>query len=220
MFAAGVLAIVGSVLVVGAGLLQWRQDIPRGNPLEVLAYVHDRPWFAAAYMAIIGMVCWAVALSTAGRALDDRLGRAVARMVDPVMIVGVAAFVVDYAHDGVTTAVLARQAVGGGLDPAEAEAAYRVVEGLVGGTTMLAHVLVGFGLTGYAVAILLGRQFPAVLAWVGVVSAFGWFASGSALFLQVSGASFELLLPFNGVATIWVAIVGFALLLRARSSRG
>ncbi|MFI6211354.1 DUF4386 domain-containing protein [Nocardia brasiliensis] len=216
--AAGVLAVLGSLCAIAAGMIQWRQDIPRGDALDVLAYVEGRPWFLAAYLGIIGMICWAVALSTAGRALADPHARALARMVDPIMFVGVAVFSVDYAHDGVTTGVLAGQWADGDRTAAQAQAAYQVVEGLVGGTTMLAHVLIGSALTGYAVALLRSRQFSPTLCWFGIVLSFGWFAGGSALFLRLPGAGFEFLLPFTSAVTIWLAVLGIMLLRNA--SRG
>ncbi|WP_338765777.1 DUF4386 domain-containing protein [Nocardia vulneris] len=213
--AAGVLAVLGSLCAIAAGMIQWRQDIPRGDALGVLTYVEGRPWFLAAYLGILGMVCWAVALSTVGRTLADPAARALARMVDPIMIVGVAVFSVDYAHDGVTTGVLARQWADGERTAAQAQTTYQVVEGLVGGTTMLAHVLIGSALTGYAVALLRSRQFSPTLCWFGIVLSFGWFAGGSALFLRLPGAGFEFLLPFTSAVTIWLAVLGIMVLRNA-----
>ncbi|MGW4841450.1 DUF4386 domain-containing protein [Nocardia brasiliensis] len=213
--AAGALAVLGGLCAIAAGMIQWRQDIPRGDALDVLVYVEGRPWFLAAYLGIIGMTCWAVALSTAGRALADPNARALARMIDPIMFIGVAVFSVDYAHDGVTTGVLARQWADGERTPTQAQAAYQVVEGLVGGTTMLAHVLIGTALTGYAVALLRSRQFSPTMCWFGIVLSFGWFAGGSALFLRLPGAGFEFLLPFTSAMTIWLAVLGVMLLRKA-----
>jgi len=65
-----------------------------------------------------------------------------------------------------------------------------------------------------AEAILCSGQYSRVLGWVGVTGTIGWFLAGSALFLQLPGASFQLMLPFVAVATAWVVGLGIALVRR------
>ncbi|GAA4904323.1 DUF4386 family protein [Streptomonospora salina] len=211
---AGVLAPAGAVATTVGSLLQQRAEIPRGDPAGVLDHVAGHPWFAAALLAVLGTLCWAVAFPAADRTLRDPVSRAAARMAEPVLITAAAVFAVTYAHDGLSSGVLAQEWASGERG-ATALADIRVVEGLVGGTSILAQALLGLALALYALAMLHSRQYPRVLSWTGVVGTLGWFAGGTALFLQLPGASFALLLPFVGLATLWTLGVGIALLRQA-----
>ncbi|GAB3489417.1 DUF4386 family protein [Amycolatopsis cihanbeyliensis] len=211
MRSSGILALAGTALTIVSTLLQQRMDIPRGDPLGGLAHIEARPWFAAALAGMLGMLCWGMAFTAAGRSLRDPAGRTLARMAEPVLLVAVAVFAVHYAHDGFSSGVLAGQWSSGERDPAAALADSRVMEGLIGGTSILSQTLIGLALALYALAMLRGRQYPRVLSWVGLVGSAGWFLGGSALFLRLPGMSFELLLPFTGLATVWVVGVGITL---------
>lgn len=216
---AGILVITGTALTIVSNLLQQRADIPRGNPLEVLDYIDGRPWFAAALAGVLGMLCWAVAFTTAGRALQEPVSRSVARMAEPLLTVAVALFAVNYALDGFSSGVLAEQWASGELDDSAATIDGRIVEAIVGGTSILSQTLLGLALVVYAVAMLRSGQYSRVLSWVGIVGTAGWFLGGSGLFLQLPGTSFELLLPFVALATVWVIGVGITLIRRAGDPR-
>ncbi|NYH80705.1 hypothetical protein FHR84_004071 [Actinopolyspora biskrensis] len=211
---AGILALLGTVLTIIGQLLQQRADIPRGDPLGVFGYIDGKPWFVAALLGVFGMLCWAAAFVAAGHALRDPISRSIARMAEPLLVVATVLFAVNYAHDGFSSGMLAQQWTSGELDPDAATAAYRVVEILVGGVSTLSQALVGLALAVYALAMLRSRQYPRVLSWLGIVGTVGWFLAGSALFLRLPGSSFELLLPFSGLATVWVLGVGITLLRR------
>ncbi|WP_017974882.1 DUF4386 family protein [Actinopolyspora halophila] len=214
---AGILALLGTVLTIVGQLLQQRADIPRGAPLEVFGYIAGRPWFTAALIGVLGMLCWAMAFVTAGHALRDPVSRSIARMAEPLLVVATVLFAVNYAHDGLSSGILAQQWISGELDTDTATAAYRVVEILVGGVPTLSQALVGLALAVYALAMLRSGQHSRVLSWLGLISTIGWLLTGSALFLQLPGASFELLLPFSGLATVWVLGIGITLLRRSSS---
>lgn len=216
---AGVLALSGAAFTIVGNLLQQRADIPRGEPLGVLEHIAGRPWFAAALAGVLGMLCWAMAFASAGRGLRDPVSRSVARMSEPVLIVAVALFAVHFAHDGFSSGVLARQWASGELDAGAAVADSRVMEGLVGGTSILSQALLGLALAGYALAMLRSRQYSRVLTWFGIVGTLGWFLSGSALFLRLPGTSFQVMLPFVGLATVWVVGVGITLIRRSFHDR-
>ncbi|ASU77019.1 DUF4386 domain-containing protein [Actinopolyspora erythraea] len=209
---AGTIVLLGTALTVVSQFLQRRGDIPRGNPVGVFDHVLGTPWLAAALLGILGALCWAVAFPAAGRALRDPVSRVVARMADSLMVVAVALFAVNYAHDGFGGGMLARRWASGELEAGVAAGDFRVVEVLVGGTSVLSQALLGLALGGYALAMLRGRQYPRTLSWLGVVAATGWFLLGSALFLRLPWASFELLLPFAGLAMVWTLGVGITLL--------
>lgn len=215
---AGVLAMVGTVLTIVSNVLQQRAGIPRGDPLGVLDYIDGRPWFAAALAGTLGMLCWVVAFATIGRALRDPVSRSIARMGEPLLVVGVALYAVHYALDGFSSGILAEQWTSGELDAGAATAASRVVEGLVGGTSVLSQTLVGLALAVYALAMLQSKQYSRILSWLGVVGTAGWFLGGSALFLQLPGASFALPAAFVGLVMVWVLGVGVSLV-RGSSSR-
>lgn len=216
---AGILALAGGVLTIACNVLQQRAEIPRGDPSAVLDHIAGNPWFAAALVGVLGALCWAVAFAAVGRTLREPLSRAIAQMAEPVLIVTVAVFAITYAHDGFSSGVVAQQWSSGERDAATALVDIRVVEGLVGGTSALSQPLLGLALAVYALAMLRSGQYGRVLSWVGLLAALGWFIGGSALFLRLPGASFELLLPFVGVATIWVLAVGIALLRQSYRSR-
>ncbi|GAB3463002.1 hypothetical protein GCM10027570_49750 [Streptomonospora sediminis] len=215
LVAAGVLALAGGALTIAGNLLQQRADIPRGDPAGVLDHIAQRPWFAAALIGVFGAVCWAMAFPAVGRTLHDPLSRAVARLAEPLLIIAAAVFAINHAHDGFSSGVLARQWSSGGRDAANALADIRVVEGLVGGTSILSQSLLGLALAIYALAMLRSGQYSRVLSWVGLIATLGWFIGGAALFLQLPGSSFALVVPFAGIATIWALGVGIALLLHA-----
>ncbi|WP_017557148.1 DUF4386 family protein [Nocardiopsis baichengensis] len=214
---AGVLALTGGVLTVTGSLLQQRAQIPRGDPTGVLHHIAGHPWFAAALVSVVGTLCWAVAFPAIGRTLRDPVGRTAARMAEPVLAVAAAVFAVTYALDGFTSGMIARQWISGerGTD---ALTDIRVVEGVVGGTSTLSQALLGLALSAYALAILRSGRYSRVLSWAGVAATLGWFVGGSALFLQLPGASFLLLLPFTTLATIWTMGLGIALLRHNRHS--
>ncbi|KIH97862.1 hypothetical protein LP52_17260 [Streptomonospora alba] len=214
---AGILALAGGVLTIACNVLQQRAEIPRGDPSAVLDHIAGNPWFAAALVGVLGALCWAVAFAAVGRTLTEPLSRAIAQMAEPVLIVAVAVFAITYAHDGFSSGVLAQQWSSGERGAGTALVDIRVMEGLVGGTSALSQPLLGLALAVYALAMLRSGQYGRVLSWVGLIAALGWFIS--ALFLRLPGASFELLLPFVGVATIWVLAVGIALLRQSYRSR-
>ncbi len=139
-------------------------------------------------------------------------------MGEPLLVVAVALYAVHYAHDGFSSGILADQWASGELDADAATADSRVIEGLVGGTSVLSQPLVGLALAVYALAMLRSGQYSRVLSWLGVVGTAGWFLGGSALFLQLPGASFALPLAFVGLAMVWVLGVGVTLV-RKSSSR-
>ncbi|SFT71271.1 hypothetical protein SAMN04487904_106133 [Actinopolyspora lacussalsi subsp. righensis] len=216
---AGVIVLLGTALTFVSQFLQRRGDIPRGDPVGVFEHVLGTPWLVAALLGVLGVLCWGVAFTTAGRTLREPVGRAVARMTDPVMVVAVALFAVNYAHDGFSGGMLARRWVSGELEAGAAAGDFRVVEVLVGGISVLSQALLGLALGGYALAMLRSRQYPRPLSWLGVVAAAGWFLLGSALFLRLPWVSFELLLPFTGLATVWALGVGITLLWLGASDR-
>ncbi|AYY11807.1 DUF4386 family protein [Actinobacteria bacterium YIM 96077] len=215
---AGILAIAGTVLTIVSNLLQQRADIPRGDTLGVLEYIDGKPWLVAAFAGVLGMLCWVMAFTTAGRALREPVSRSIARMAEVTLIVAVALFAVNFAHDGFSSGVLAQEWASGEIEADAAAVDIRVVEGLVGGTSILSQTLLGLALALYALAMTRSGQYSRVLSWMGIVGTLGWFLGGSALFLQLPGASFELLLPFVGLATVWVLGVGITLI--RRSSQG
>ncbi|SDK26999.1 hypothetical protein SAMN04487820_10663 [Actinopolyspora mzabensis] len=217
--AAGSIVLLGTALTIVSQSLQQRGEIPRGDAVGVFEHVLGTPWLVAALLGILGVLCWGVGFTTAGRALRDPVGRAVARMVDPLMVVALALFVVNYAHDGFSSGVLARRWASGELEAGTATGDFRVVEILVGGTSILSQALVGLALAGYALAMLLSRQYPRPWSWLGLVAAAGWFLLGSGLFLRLPGVSFELLLPFAGLAMVWALGVGVILLRLSTSGR-
>lgn len=215
---AGILALTGTALTIVSNVLQQRADIPRGDPLGVLGHMAARPaWFAAALAGVLGMLCWAMAFALLGSALPEPVSRTVARMAEPVLVVAVALFAVNYAHDGFTGGVLARRWASGELDGGAAVIDGRVVEGLVGGTAILSQVLLGLALALYALAMLCSGQYSRVLSWSGLVGTIGWFLGGTALFLRLPGASFEFLLPSVVLAMVWVLGVGVTLIRRSSS---
>ncbi|GAB3298287.1 hypothetical protein GCM10027563_41520 [Parasphingorhabdus pacifica] len=141
-------------------------------------------------------------------------------MAQPVLIVAVALFAVTYAHESFSSDVLARQWAAGELDAGSATADARITEGLIGGTSILSQTLLGLALAVHALAMLRTKQYPRVLTWIGIVGTLGWFLGGSALFLRLPGISFELLLPFVGLAMVWVVGIGISLLRRSGTVRG
>ncbi|WP_211351793.1 hypothetical protein [Haloactinospora alba] len=155
-----------------------------------------------------------MAFTTAGRTLTDPISGAIARMADPVLVAAAAVFAVNYAHDGFSSGVVAQQWSSGERGAAAALVDSRVTEGLVGGTSILSQTLLGLALALYALAMLRSGEHSRVLCSVGIVGTLGWFAGGAALFLRLPGVSFEILLPFVGLATVWVLGVGVALLRR------
>lgn len=216
--ATGAVLVVGSVLLMAGAALQQRQDIPRGDALGVLAFVDARPWWStAALAAVLGMLCWAMALPALGRAMTDDVARTVARLAGPALAVAVAVFAVEYAHDGYSSAALARRWADGAGTAAVVAGDQRMVEILVGGTSMLAQTLIGFALSGFALAMLWDRQYPRALSWLGIVGTAGWFLAGAALFVGLPGSSFAVLLPFSALTMIWVLIVGLVLVRRGVS---
>ncbi|WP_258175426.1 hypothetical protein [Actinopolyspora mortivallis] len=126
-------------------------------------------------------------------------------------------FTVNHAHDGFSGGTLARQWTTGNIETGTATSEFRVVEVLVGGSSVVAQALAGLALAVYALAMLRSGQYSRVLSWLGLVSTVGWFLVGSALFLRLPGVSFELLLPFAGLATVWVLGVGITLVRRGFS---
>lgn len=162
------------------------------------------------------MLSWAVAFSTTGRTLRDPVSRATAQIAEPVLVVAVAIFAVSYAHDGFSSGVIAQRWTAGELARSDAVSDARVVENLVGGTSILSQSLIGLALLLYAVAMLKSGHYSRILCWLGIVGTAGWFLGAAALFMQLPGTSFELFLPFVGLAMIWVISVGVALIHRAR----
>src|SRR5262249_36137398 len=104
---------------------------------------------------------------------------------------------------------------GGEVGTGEALADVGVLELLIGATSMLAQTLIGLGLLAYAVAMLASREYSRVLCWLGIVGSAGWFLGGAALVARVPGMVFEVVLPFAGLASVWVTGVGITLLRRA-----
>lgn len=211
----GGVAAAGSVLLLASAALQQRHDIPRGDALGVLAYVDARPWTTAALLGVLGMLCWAAAVPGLARDLDAPVPQAVARLGGRALLVAVAVFAVEYAHDGYSTAALARQWVNDAPGAAAAAGDQRVVEVLVGGTSVLAQALVGLALAAFAVATLSDRRYPRVLSWAGAIGALGWFVTGTALFLDLPGSSFLLVLPFSTLSTAWLLVLGLVAVRRA-----
>ncbi|CAM4005605.1 DUF4386 domain-containing protein [Nocardia ninae] len=210
---AGIVALTGVVLIVFVNSLLG--EVPRTEYLAVLDHVNERPWFVMRLAGILAMLAWVVAFSTVGRTLRDPIGRVIARMGEPVLIVAVAVFAVDYAHDGFSIGVTAERWAAGELAANDAVADARVLEVLVGATSMLSQALLGLGLTIYAAALLLTREFSRILCWLGIIGAAGWFLGGAALIARVDGLRFEVVLPFVGAATIWVTGIGITLIRRS-----
>ncbi|MFI9400633.1 DUF4386 domain-containing protein [Nocardia sp. NPDC052316] len=209
----GIVALTGVVLIAFVNALLG--NVPRTDYLAVLEHVNERPWFVMRLAGILAMLAWVVAFSTVGRTVRDPLGRVVARMGEPVLIVAVAVFAVDYAHDGFGIGVTAERWAAGDLAAGNAVADARMLEVLVGATSMLSQALLGLGLTIYAAALLLTREFSRILCWLGLIGAAGWFLGGAALVARVDGLRFEVVLPFIGAATIWVTGIGITLIRRS-----
>ncbi len=199
-------AVVGTVAVsIVFALLG---AVPRGEPAAVLDHVNERPWFWMRLAGILGMLAWVVAFSALARLMNGTRARTIAGLAQPLLVVAVAVFAVDYAVDGFSIGVVAEEWANGSTPKEELLAQARLLELIAGGTSILSQALLGLALLGQAVAQLFSTDFPKLWTWLGVVGCAGWFLGGSLLFAGVPGVSFSLFVPFSMVATVWVAGVG------------
>lgn len=209
-------AVVGAL---GIFLGNFLHPFPPADPEGMLRLIASEPaWSAIHFPTMFFAVAILIALVALSDSITDgasaslaRMGRVVAQVGVPVMLVGVAI-------DGFAFKALADRWVS--APAAERAVLVRVAEGIVLAETGVLHVWVtfflGLAFVLFGSAVAAGSGYPRPIGWLGVLAGIGCLASGAAGFLRL-----PLVLPFPVFGTLtlaWTFAMGILMARRARVS--
>lgn len=191
-------AIGGTVLYGAFGAAHGDLEIPATE--TALRFVAAHPaWRAVHLVGIFAYPLWAGVLTALSGALTRGPAGAPARLGQASLIVGATMAAADLALDGVGLETLAN--TWASAPPPQQADPLRAGDLLIIALPFLPFLL-------YGLAVLRSREFPAWLAWGGVVASGGWLAAGIALFADAGLATFDHVIVLQVLAALWTLSLG------------